>query len=214
MGCNWSKTRDSETLPNPLQQLQAAEAPPRLQQRRRQEEKRQKQLAKLQKRNARKRRHQSKAKAKAKAKSTQATATANGNNLRRSLRGSNSGDSMRGSHNLAPQLRLLGGSNGSSATECVSALYARTLEQQREEHQRIIEQKTQYQLERQLHTFVLNQLLLCIQFFGHFEHELAAIDEQLLAKQRACAQTLTEHSLLHASAIDAAVAKRLLFKPM
>ncbi|XP_017869599.1 PREDICTED: uncharacterized protein LOC108618197 [Drosophila arizonae] len=215
MGCNWSKTRDSETLPNPLQQLQAAEAPPRLQQRRRQEEKRQKQLAKLQKRNARKRRHQSKAKAKAK---STATGTANGNSLRRSLRGSNtnsnSGGSMRGSHNLAPQLRLLGGSNGSSATECVSALYARTLEQQREEHQRIIEQKTQYQLERQLHTFVLNQLLLCIQFFGHFEHELAAIDEQLLAKQRACAQTLTEHSLLHASAIDAAVAKRLLFKPI
>lgn len=213
MGCNWSKTQDSETLPNPLQQLQAAEAPQlRSQQRRRQEEKRQRQLAKLQKRNARKRRHQrgvgSDSKAKSKTK-------ANGHGPRGSLRGSNgNAGSIRGSHNLAPQLRLLGGSNGSSATECVSALYARTLEQQREEHQRIIEQKTQYQLERQLHTFLLNQLLLGIQFFGHFEHELAAIDEQLLAKQRACAQTLTEHSLLHASAIDAAVAKRLLFKPM
>ena len=198
MGCKCSKTLDSDAVSNPLQQMKAAEAPPRVQQRRRQEEKRQRQLAKLQKRNVRKRRQQ------------RGVGASGGNSVRRS-RGSGRG-SIRGSHNLAPQLRLLGGSNGSSATECVSALYARTLEQQREEHQRIIEKKTQHQLERQLHTFLLNQLLLCIQFFGHFEHELAAIDDQLLAKQRACAQTLTEHSLLHASAIDAAVAKRLLFK--
>ncbi|XP_060664236.1 uncharacterized protein LOC132796904 [Drosophila nasuta] len=202
MGCPCSKQLDNnnKALTNPLQQLKAAEAPAALggraqQRRRRREEKRQRQLAKLQKRNARKRRHQ--------------LGTANG-----SLRRSHSHNHSHGSvSSAAPQLRLRGGSNGSTATECISALYARSLEQQREEQQRLIELRTRQQLERQLHTFLLNQLLLGMQFFGHFEHELAAIDEQMLAKQRACAQTLSEHSLLHANAIDAAVAKRLLFKP-
>ncbi|EDW00304.1 uncharacterized protein LOC6564581 [Drosophila grimshawi] len=201
MGCDWSKALDSDVQTNTLQQLQAAEATPRAKLRRRQEKKRQRQLAKLQKRNARKRRHQ---------QTVSGGDSRCGKAVNRLPRGS---VSLRGSHNLAPQLRLFGGSNGSSATECVSALYARTLEQLREEHQRTIEHKTRHQLERQLHTFLLNQLLLGMQFFGHFEHEMAAIDEQLLARQRNSAQTLTEHSLLHASAIDEAVAKRLLFNP-
>ncbi|XP_034489468.1 uncharacterized protein LOC117793290 [Drosophila innubila] len=189
MGCPCSKRLDNQALPNPLQQLKAAEAPPRVRHlhRRRQEEKRLRQLAKLQKRNARKRRHQ-----------------------RVHNSATNGGDSA--TAKVAPQLRLRGGSNGSSTTECISALYARTLEQQREDHQLAIELKMGHQLERQLYTFLLNQLLLGIQFFGHFEHELAAIEDQLLAKQRACSQTLSEHSLLHASAIDVAVAKRLLFQ--
>ncbi|KAM8720585.1 hypothetical protein ACLKA7_006599 [Drosophila subpalustris] len=194
MGCPCSKRLDHSAPSNPLQQLKAAEAPRRGQhRRRRQEEKRQRQLAKLQRRNARKRRHQQRG----------------GDSLRR--RSSNSSNNNNLVHS---QLRLRGGSNGSSATECVSSLYARTLEQQREEHQLNLELKMGLQLERELHTFLLNQLLLGIQFFGHFEHELAAIDDQLLAKQRDCAQTLAEHSLIYASAIDAAVAKRLLFKPI
>ncbi|ALC49076.1 CG15865 [Drosophila busckii] len=197
MGCPLSKQLEQANVPNPLQQLQAAEAPTHSQQqqqrRRRQEQKRQRQLGKLQERNARKRR-------------LQHGGAGGGSSPRRS----SSRSSL--TQRLAPQLRLRGGSNGSSATECVSALYARTLELQHEEHQRSIEQKMRHQLERQLHTFLLNQLLLGLQFFGHFEHELAAMDEQLAAKRRACSETLSEHSLLHASAIDAAVAKRLLFK--
>lgn len=214
MGCTCSKRLDNEAAANPLQQLQAAEAPSsRAQQRRsRQEEKRQRQLAKLQKRNARKRRHQR--------VDSRSRGTVSGS-LRHRLRGSGGNASGSGSIgraqgsklNLAPQLRLLGGSNGSSATECVSALYARTLEKQREEHQRTVELKTRHQLERQLDTFLLNQLLVGVQFFGHFEHELAAIDEQFQARQRACSQTMSEHSLMQANAIDAAVARRVLFKP-
>ncbi|KAL7743387.1 hypothetical protein ACLKA6_008359 [Drosophila palustris] len=192
MGCPCSKRLDHSAPSNPLQQLKAAEAPRRGQhRRRRQEEKRQRQLAKLQKRNARKRRHQQRG--------------GGGDSLRRRSHNNNL---------VHSKLRLRGGSNGSSATECVSSLYARTLEQQREEHQLSMELKMGHQLERELHTFLLNQLLLGIQFFGHFEHELAAIDDQLLAKQRECSQTLAEHSLIYASAIDAAVAKRLLFKPI
>uniref|UniRef100_A0A6P4G337 LOW QUALITY PROTEIN: uncharacterized protein LOC108053746 n=1 Tax=Drosophila rhopaloa TaxID=1041015 RepID=A0A6P4G337_DRORH len=115
---------------------------------------------------------------------------------------------------LALQLRLLGGSNGSSATECVSALYARTLEQQREEFQRTVEQRTLHQLDRELHTFLLNQLLLGVQFFGHFEAEMGVVDAQLLARRRNCsAENLAEHSLIQSSAIDAAVARNLLFQP-
>lgn len=214
MGCTCSKRLDNEAATNPLKQLQAAEAPSsRVQQRRsKQEEKRQRQLAKLQKRNARKRRHQR--------VDSRSRGTVSGSLLHR-LRGSGGSGSGSGSigrnqgskQNMAPQLRLLGGSNGSSATECVSALYARTLEKQREEHQRTVELKTRHQLERQLDTFLLNQLLVGVQFFGHFEHELAAIDEQFQARQRACSQTMSEHSLLQANAIDAAVARRVLFKP-
>lgn len=208
MGCTCSKRRvDQDATSNPLQKLQqATTAPPaRANHRRRKEEKRQRQLAKLQKRNARKCRHQ------------RVDASPN---LRHQMRHSGSTGSgsigrvqAGGRQSLAPQLRLRGGSNGSTATECVSVLYARTLEKQHEEQQRAVELKTRHQLERQLDTFLLNQLLLGVQFFGHYEHELAAIDEQYLARQRACAQTMSEHSLLQANAIDAAVARRVLFKP-
>jgi len=96
----------------------------------------------------------------------------------------------------------------------MSALYARTLEQQREELQRTVEQKTLHQLDRELHTFLLNQLLLGVQFFGHFEAEMSVVDAQILARRRNCsAEKLAEHSLLQSNAIDAAVARNLLFKP-
>ncbi|XP_017106403.2 uncharacterized protein [Drosophila bipectinata] len=108
--------------------------------------------------------------------------------------------------NLAPQLRLMGGSNGSSATECVSALYARTLEQQREEFQRTVEEKTLQQLDGRLHMFLLNQLLLGLQFFAHFEPELAQVDAN--AKK----YNSSDHSLIQSSAIDLAVARNVLYK--
>lgn len=214
MGCTCSKgRRDNEANSNPLQKLQATAASPapRTQQhRRRQEEKRQRQLAKLQKRNARKCRHQG--------VDARSRVTASGS-LRHKLR--HSGGSSTGSIGSigrtaqagSRQLCLRGGSNGSTATECISVVYARTLEKQHEEQQRNMELKTRHQLERQLDMFLLNQLLLSVQFFGHYEHELAAIEEQFVARQRACAQTMSEHSLLQANAIDAAVARRVLFKP-
>ncbi|XP_017016277.2 uncharacterized protein [Drosophila takahashii] len=189
MGCSWSRSEQVESAVTP-NALQAGIPGQRHQRRRRQEEKRLRQLQKLQKRNARKRRRK----------------RGSGSLPRRRLSGKPHPD-------LALQLRLLGGSNGSSATECVSALYARTLEQQREEFQRTVEQRTLLQLDRELHTFLLNQLLLGVQFFGHFEAEMATVDAQILARRRNCStEQLAEHSLLQSSAIDAAVARNLLFK--
>ncbi|XP_033171035.1 uncharacterized protein LOC117147991 [Drosophila mauritiana] len=205
MGCSWSRSEqvDSSATPNALQAGIPAQ---RLQRRRRQEEKHLRQLQKLQKRNARKRRR------KRGAGSGSASAggpfSGRGGSIhRRHISGKSHPD-------LALQLRLLGGSNGSTATECVSALYARTLEQQREEFQRTVEQRTLHQLDRELHTFLLNQLLMGVQFFGHFEAEMAVVDAQIVDRRRNCsAEKLAEHSLLQSSAIDAAVARNLLFKP-
>ncbi|KAI8034208.1 uncharacterized protein LOC128264795 [Drosophila gunungcola] len=202
MGCSWSRPEqvDSGATPNALQAGIPAQ---RHQRRRRQEEKRLRQLHKLQKRNARKRRR----KRGSGSGSVGPICGTDGSIQRHRL-------SARTHPDLALQLRLLGGSNGSSATECVSALYARTLEQQREEFQRTVEERTLHQLDRELHTFLLNQLLLGVQFFGHFEAEMGVIDAQLLARRRNCsAESLAEHSLLQSSAIDAAVARNLLFKP-
>ncbi|XP_022214048.2 LOW QUALITY PROTEIN: uncharacterized protein LOC111068687 [Drosophila obscura] len=196
MGCSCSRPLEYDgATPNPLQ---AAIAPPRVQRRRQQEEKRMRQLQKLQKRNARKRQQ----------KRVSSGGGSSGSIQRRRVSGGKQ------CQDLALQLRLLGGSNGSSATECVSALYARTLEHQREELQRTIEQKTLQQLDKELHTFLLNQLLLGLQFFAHFDAEMGAMDVELQFQRRACGQSLTEHSLLQASAIDVAVAKHLLFKPI
>ncbi|XP_002023323.2 uncharacterized protein LOC6598265 [Drosophila persimilis] len=194
MGCSCSRPSEYEgSTPSPLQ---AGIAPPRVQRRRQQEEKRMRQLQKLQKRNARRRQQK-----------RGSSGGSSGSIRRRRISGKPSQD-------LALQLRLLGGSNGSSATECVSALYARTLEHQREELQRTIEQKTLQQLDKELPTFLLNQLLLGLQFFAHFDAEMGAMDEELQAQRRACGQSLTEHSLLQASAIDVTVSKHLHFKPI
>ncbi|EDX01947.1 uncharacterized protein LOC6524999 [Drosophila yakuba] len=205
MGCSWSRSEqvDSSATPNALQ---AGIPAHRLQRRRRREEKHHRQLQKLQKRNARKRRRKRGA-GFGSAVSGGPISGRSGSINRRNI-------SAKSHPDLALQLRLLGGSNGSTATECVSALYARTLEQQREEFQRTVEQRTLHQLDRELHTFLLNQLLLGVQFFGHFEAEMAVIDAQIAARRRNCsAEKLAEHSLLQSSAIDAAVARNLLFKP-
>ncbi|BFG01260.1 uncharacterized protein DMAD_01054 [Drosophila madeirensis] len=196
MGCSCSRPLEYDgSTPNPLQAAIAAQ--PRVQRRRQQEEKRMRQLQKLQKRNARKRQAK-----------RGSGGGSSGSIQRRRVSGKQNQD-------LALQLRLLGGSNGSSATECVSALYARTLEHQREELQRTIEQKTLQQLDKELHTFLLNQLLLGLQFFAHFDAEMAAMDVELQTQRRlACGQSLTDHSLLQASAIDVTVAKHLHFKPI
>ncbi|EDV46397.1 uncharacterized protein LOC6550004 [Drosophila erecta] len=205
MGCSWSRSEQLDSSAT-LNALQAGIPAQRLQSRRRQEEKHLRQLQKLQKRNARKRRRKRGA-GSGSASSGGPISDWRGSIHRRHINGKTHPD-------LALQLRLLGGSNGSTATECVSALYARTLEQQREEFQRTVEQRTLHQLDRDLHTFLLNQLLLGVQFFGHFEAELAVVDAQIVARRRNCsAEKLAEHSLLQSSAIDAAVARNLLFKP-
>ncbi|XP_016949113.1 uncharacterized protein LOC108023937 [Drosophila biarmipes] len=206
MGCSWSRPEqvDASATPNALQAGIPAQ---RLQRRRRQEEKRARQLQKLQKRNARKRRRKRGSGSGSGTGGRPASLARGGSIQRRRL-------SAKTHPDLALQLRLLGGSNGSSATEYMSALYARTLEQQREELQRTVEEKTLRQLDRELHTFLLNQLLLGVQFFGHFEAEMAVVDAQILARRRNCsAEQLAEHSLLQSNAIDAAVARNLLFKP-
>ncbi|XP_020808502.1 uncharacterized protein LOC110184347 [Drosophila serrata] len=191
MGCSWSKAEHSVDTASTPNALQAAIPVQRLQWRRRQDEKHQRQIQKLQKRNAR-RKHRRK----------RGSTNDGGGSLQRRQRLSGK------SHpDLALQLRLLGGSNGSSATECVSALYARTLEQQREEFQRTVERRMLEQLDRELHTFLLNQLLLGVQFFSHFEAEMSLVDAELLARRQSA-----EHSLLQSGAIDAAVARNLLFK--
>ncbi|XP_017055965.1 uncharacterized protein LOC108097924 [Drosophila ficusphila] len=201
MGCSWSRSDPQDRSTATPNALQAAIPVQRSQRRRRQEEKRLRQLQKLQKRNARKRRRK---------RSSNSGRNGGGGSVQR-RRGS--GTNCRSRPDLALQLRLLGGSNGSTATECVSALYARTLEQQREELQRTVEQRTLLQLERELHTFLLNQLLLGVQFFGHFESEMAAVDAESLARRASCsAEKLAEHSLLQSSAVDVAVARNLLFK--
>ncbi|XP_017065230.1 uncharacterized protein LOC108103967 [Drosophila eugracilis] len=203
MGCAWSRSEqvDSGATPNALQAGIPAQ---RLQGRLRQEKKRQRQLQKLQKRNARKRRQK-----RGPGRASGGPISSHGGSIQRSRL------SAKTHPDLAQQLRLLGGSNGSTATECVSALYARTLEQQREEFQRTVELKTLDQLDRELDTFLLNQLLLGVQFFGHFEAEMVLVDAQLLARRRNCsAEKLAEHSLLQNSAIDTAVARNLLFKSL
>lgn len=193
MGCSWSKAEhsggDGVSTPNALQ---AGLPVQRLEWRRRQEEKHQRQIQKLQKRHARR-----------KQRRKRGSGSGTGSIQRRRL-GGGGGKSQ---PDLALQLRLLGGSNGSSATECVSALYARTLEQQREEFQRTVERRMLDQLDRELHTFLLNQLLLGVQFFSHFEAEMGVVDAELLARRQSA-----EHSLLQSGAIDAAVARNLLFK--
>ncbi|XP_023031010.1 uncharacterized protein LOC6641339 [Drosophila willistoni] len=188
MGCSCSRPlSDSQSVQqNALQMINDQQLPKSSRRRRQEEKRRQRQRHRLQKGNGRIQRH---------GKQQQHP----------SQSGSQRRSSSNWRHNSQVAMRLLGGSNGSSATECGSALYARTVEKQREDHHRIIEKKTLYQLDRQLETFLLNQVLLGMQFFSHFESEMSTMDQQLQAKRRASAQLLSEHSLLHASVIDVAV---------
>ncbi|XP_017018011.1 uncharacterized protein [Drosophila kikkawai] len=200
MGCSWSKAEHSGDTSNTPNALQAAIPGQRLQWRRRQDEKHQRQIQKLQKRNARRKHRRKRGSGGTKSNNGSGGSISGSIQRRQRLSGKSHPD-------LALQLRLLGGSNGSSPTECMSALYARTLEQQREEFQRTVERRTLDQLDRELHTFLLNQLLLGVQFFSHFEAEMGQVDAELLARRQSA-----EHSLLQSGAIDAAVARNLLFK--
>ncbi|XP_055915036.1 uncharacterized protein LOC129948182 [Eupeodes corollae] len=84
-----------------------------------------------------------------------------------------------------------------------------------QEYELKIEQSLKHQLDNDLCVFILNQMAFTLQFFGNFEREISAAYEYLWKQmENNLNQQFEEHSVLMSNALDAAVEKRVRYKPM
>ncbi|XP_036318548.1 uncharacterized protein LOC118733306 [Rhagoletis pomonella] len=179
-----SSSKLLETPNNPLQELQLEEQ--KREQRKRKQQKQQKQIAKLQKKQAKKTRCKRKSEGKC------------------------------GKDIAEKQISIKTKRASGGVAERTNSLNSQSTsyEINKEEFNRQIEQQIQNHLDNDLCTFVLNQVSLTQQFFGNYETELAAISEELLAKENELNQNLEEHSILLSTPLDAAVSKWIQYRPI
>ncbi|XP_017493370.1 PREDICTED: uncharacterized protein LOC108381460 [Rhagoletis zephyria] len=179
-----SSSKLLETPNNPLQELQLEEQ--KREQRKRKQQKQQKQIAKLQKKQAKKTR------------------------CKRKSEGKGGKDTAEKQISIKTKRASGGVAERTNSLNSQSTSY----EINKEEFNRQIEQQIQNHLDSDLCAFVMNQVSLTQQFFGNYETELAAISEELLAKENELNQNLEEHSILLSTPLDAAVSKWIQYRPI
>lgn len=84
-----------------------------------------------------------------------------------------------------------------------------------QEYESKIEESLKNQLDNDFCLFILNQITFALQFFGNFEREISAAYEYLWkTMENNLNQQFEEHSVLMSNALDAAVERRVRYKPI